>query len=209
MASGERIVDHCEQVVATLQTVGKITDPEVLAVGWLHEVPSCTLYTYKYIEDTFSRSVGFGVKLISPSSEGRDSQINDVVQLRKHKANRYVTVKLADRIVNLMKADTWDYEKRMKYAVSSLGILWATAKPMAPDLWSGLCSLVMPIILNARMDMNKNRVCDGCHKHRKTWWSGYHHYCVKCRLTQERIQGKVFPTIRWLWWVVTRSWRAD
>ena len=190
---GVPYIVHPANVVDILKQIGCIEDPAVLAVGWLHDVVEDTHYTLEYVRKTFGKEIAFGVWLMTdnPDVSQRDRKADTINRLRHYYHNKFAVVKLADRLSNLSSMVTWNAKRKYKYAIGSLGILWAISKTSCPQLWDALfitvCSMVMPEL---EQDMFRNRKCCGCAKHRKTWWTGGHHYCMWCMKKRSVVKHK-------------------
>lgn len=132
---GALYITHPRRVVQLLKIYGFCTDPEVLAVGWLHDVLEDTMVSPSTIKELFGRNVAFGVTLLTKVTNAREEI---VYTLHKHRNSRFVVVKLADRLANLEDMKTWDSDRKKAYATGALGILWAVPRRMAPTLWDAL-----------------------------------------------------------------------
>jgi len=141
--NGDPYISHPQRVVDLLKIYGFVTDPEVLAVGWLHDIFEDTMVSPQTIKELFGRNVAFGVTMLTKVTSNR-AEIVDT--LHKHRNSRFVVVKLADRLSNLEDMQTWDDERKKSYAIGALGILWAVPRKLAPTLWDTLLAKAYRII---------------------------------------------------------------
>jgi GTP pyrophosphokinase len=137
-------IEHPKRVVTLLKIYGFVTDPEVLAVGWLHDVLEDTMVSPQTIKELFGRNVAFGVSLMTKITKDRWEVVEN---LNRHRNSRFVVVKLADRLSNLEDMKSWDEDRKRSYAIGALGILWAVPRKTAPTLWDALLDKAYQVLI--------------------------------------------------------------
>lgn len=120
-------IEHLFAVCSELLLVGKVTDPEVLAAGFLHDTLEDTETTREELESIFGRRVRMLVEEVSddkslPKEERKRLQIEHAARLSKDAA----LIKLADKISNVSDVifnppRDWDIKRREDY------LTWAEA----------------------------------------------------------------------------------
>lgn len=138
---GKEYITHPEAVVNILKEHG-ITDENILAAAWLHDVVEDTKLTLDDIEKQFNWDVRANVDICTRAK----SKLDTIVKLARLAEYNGTVIKLADRFHNLSDMKGWDSERKYQYAAHTLGILYAIHRWKCAPLWDKLATLALSII---------------------------------------------------------------
>ena len=114
-------INHPIKVAFVLETIGKVTDQNVLAAALLHDVIEDTDATHKDLVNLFNTKVADIVIEIS-DEKGLDRKVRKRLQIQDAKNLSYEAkiIRIADKLCNIqdncgIDAPNWDYDRKYEY----------------------------------------------------------------------------------------------